>query len=134
MKQTGQGIMAMPEPMTFMAALKAFFEAVHSIWKNGALLLWSCAAAAAALVVLKYADQWNVGGAYELNRNYGVAHVSRREERASCTGASIVSRRRGRAMKPPIFSARPVTSSGKTSRFAWDRVGLPGSPMAFRRS
>jgi hypothetical protein len=35
----------MPEPITFMGALKAFFEAVHSIWKNGALLLWSCAAA-----------------------------------------------------------------------------------------
>jgi hypothetical protein len=63
----------MPEPITFMGALKAFFEAVHSIWRNGALLLWSCAAAAGvAFCVLYFADRWNVGGAHELSSEYGV--------------------------------------------------------------
>lgn len=62
-----------PEPTTFMGVLKAFFEVVHSIWKNGARLLWACSiAAVAAFIVLHYADRWGAGGAAELDRDYGV--------------------------------------------------------------
>jgi len=60
----------MPEPTTIAGALKAVFEIVSSIWKHGALLLWSCAAAAlAGLVVLNVADRWNVEGAFQLERD-----------------------------------------------------------------
>lgn len=56
-----------------MGVLKVALETIHSIWKNGALLLWSCAAAGlAAFIVLNLAEHYGLGRAFELNRDYGV--------------------------------------------------------------
>jgi hypothetical protein len=63
----------MPEPLTLMGALKAALETLHSIWKNGALLLWACAAAAlAAFFVLNFVEYYDLGRAFELKRDYAV--------------------------------------------------------------
>jgi hypothetical protein len=59
--------------MTIAGAAKAVVELVATIWKHGARLLWSFAAAAAvAFIVLIFADRWNLEGAHELKRGYGV--------------------------------------------------------------
>jgi hypothetical protein len=63
----------MPEPLTIGGAIKTTLELIASAWKRGALLLWSCTAAAAvALVVLFVATRLQVGGASELSSVYGI--------------------------------------------------------------
>ena len=63
----------MPEPLTIGGAIKTTLELIASAWKRGALLLWSCTAAAAvALMVLFVATRLQVGGASELSSVYGI--------------------------------------------------------------
>jgi hypothetical protein len=63
----------MAEAMTLIGILKGALESIHSVWKNGALLLWSCAVASlVAFCILNIAEYYQVNGAFELNRNYGI--------------------------------------------------------------
>jgi hypothetical protein len=63
----------MPEPVSIGSTLKAAIELVASVWKNGALLLWSCAVAAAAVFVVLFASKrLGIDQAADLENSYGI--------------------------------------------------------------
>jgi hypothetical protein len=61
------------EPMSLGGLFKAALEVIASVWKQGAILLWSCAAASvAAFAVLIIASRFDLSSAGELKKTYDV--------------------------------------------------------------
>jgi hypothetical protein len=108
------------EPTTAVGAIKAALEAIASVWKHGALLLWSFAAAAAvALLALLVASRLELAGASELSKTYGVYLLLAAPVLAVLAGFKTYSERQ----------ARPVAVIWQNFSF-WQGNQLPtGGPM-----